>query len=176
MSNSNISLANKYRPPRLEDMLGQEPIVSAIRGKLKAGKLPRTSMYCGAHGSGKTTLARLVAKYHDCRFVELSAVNSGVKDIKDTPLKTFPENEWINLIITITGAENKISLYFLVNGETQLSPSKYPTTSITYKDNIGSIELFNNFFGEVSSIIMLNQNKDFESALFHYHENVQVKK
>ena len=87
-----------------------------------------------------------------------------VKDIKDTPLKTFPENEWINLIITITGAENKIALYFLVNGETQLSQLKYPTTSITYKDNIGSIELFNNFFGEVSSIIMLNQNKDFESA------------
>ena len=87
-----------------------------------------------------------------------------VKDIKNTPLKTFPENEWINLIITITGAENKISLYFLVNGETQLSPAKYPTTSITYKDNIDSIELFNNFYGEVSSIVMLNQNKDFESS------------
>ncbi len=66
MGNSNISLANKYRPRVFEDVLGQEAIVSAIRGKLKAGKLPRTSMYCGAHGSGKTTLARIVAKAVNC--------------------------------------------------------------------------------------------------------------
>ncbi len=66
MGNENISLANKYRPRIFEDVLGQEPIVSALKGKLKSGKLPRTSMYCGAHGSGKTTLARIVAKAVNC--------------------------------------------------------------------------------------------------------------
>ena len=86
------------------------------------------------------------------------------KEIKNTFLKTFPQNEWINLIVILTGAEKKINLYFLINGENQLSPFKYPTTSITYKDTIDSIQFFNNFYGEVSSITMLSQNKDFESS------------
>ena len=87
-----------------------------------------------------------------------------VKEIKDTFLKTFPENEWINLVVTLTGAEKKINLYFLVNGEYQLSPFKYPTSSINYKDVIDSIQFFNNFYGEVSSITMISQNKDFETS------------
>ena len=87
-----------------------------------------------------------------------------VKEIKNTPLKSLPQNEWINLIVTLTGAENKINLYFLINGENKLSPFKYPTTSLTYKDTINSIQFFNNFYGEVSSITMLSQNKDFESS------------
>ena len=87
-----------------------------------------------------------------------------VKEIKNTSLKTFPENEWINLIIILTGAEKKINLYFLINGENNLTPFKYPTTSINYKDIIESIQFFNNFYGEISSIVMLSQNKDFESS------------
>ena len=87
-----------------------------------------------------------------------------VKEIKDSFLKTFPKNEWINLIFILTGAEKKINLYFLINGENHLSPFKYPTNSINYKDKIDSIQFFNNFYGEVSSIIMITQNKDFESS------------
>ena len=52
----------------------------------------------------------------------------------------------------------------MVNGEYQLSPFKYPTSSINYKDVIDSIQLFNNFYGEVSSITMISQNKDFETS------------
>ena len=87
-----------------------------------------------------------------------------VKEIKNTSLKTFPENEWINLVVILTGAEKKINLYFLVNGENSLTPFKYPTSSLNYKDKIESITFFNKFYGEVSSIIMLSQNKDFESS------------
>ena len=87
-----------------------------------------------------------------------------VKEIKNTALKAIPDNEWINLIIILTGAEKKMNLYFLINGENQLSPFKYPTTSINYKDKIESIQFFNNFYGEVSSITILSQNKDFESS------------
>ena len=87
-----------------------------------------------------------------------------VKEIQNTALKSIPDNEWINLIMILTGAEKKINLYFLINGENQLSPFKYPTTSINYKDKIESIQFFNNFYGEVSSITILSQNKDFESS------------
>lgn len=63
---NNLSYANKYRPQVFEDVLGQQATVAAIKGKLLEGKLPRTSLYCGAHGSGKTTLARIVAKAVNC--------------------------------------------------------------------------------------------------------------
>ena len=63
---NNLSLANKYRPRKFEDVLGQEPTVKALVGKIKEGRLPRTSLFCGAHGSGKTTLARIVAKAINC--------------------------------------------------------------------------------------------------------------
>ena len=90
--------------------------------------------------------------------------NLKVKGIINSSLKTLPQNEWINLIIILTGAENKLNLYFLINGENQLSPFKYPTDSINYKDNIDNIQFFNNFYGEVSSISMITQNKDFETS------------
>ena len=63
----NLSLANKYRPQRFEDVLGQDATVKALVGKIKEGRLPRTSLYCGSHGSGKTTLARIVAKAVNCQ-------------------------------------------------------------------------------------------------------------
>ena len=87
-----------------------------------------------------------------------------VKEIKNTLLKTFPDNEWINLIVTLAGGEKKINLYFLINGENNLSPFKYPTSSINYKEKIDSIQFFNKFFGEVSSIAMLSSEKDLESS------------
>ena len=87
-----------------------------------------------------------------------------VKEVKNSSLKALPQNQWINLIVILTGAENKLNLYFLINGENKLSPIKYPTESINYKDNIDNIQFFNNFYGEVSSISMITQNKDFESA------------
>ena len=101
----------------------------------------------------------------NCINVDLEYPNSLiVKEIKNTAFKFIPDNEWINLIMILTGAEKKINLYFLFNGENQLSPFKYPTTSINYKDKIESIQFFNNFYGEVSSITILSQNKDFESS------------
>ena len=46
--------------------------------------------------------------------------NLKVKGIINSSLKTLPQNEWINLIIILTGAENKLNLYFLINGENLL--------------------------------------------------------
>ena len=86
-----------------------------------------------------------------------------VKEIQNSPIKSLPENEWISLIFIISCTVNKMNLFLLINGENNLTPYNLPKPSINYKDKINSIQFFNNFYGEVSSITVL-QNK-IESTL-----------
>lgn len=78
-------LAEKMRPTTLEDFFGQESIVgenSPIRKMIELDNI--TSMiFWGPPGVGKTTLAKIIAKQTNSMFYELSAVTSGVKDIKE---------------------------------------------------------------------------------------------
>ncbi len=80
-----IPLAEKMRPKTLEDFFGQEHIVgegSPIREMITNDSI--TSMiFWGPPGVGKTTLAKIIAKQTNSVFYELSAVTSGVKDIKE---------------------------------------------------------------------------------------------
>lgn len=83
--NKQIPLAELLRPKTLEDFLGQENLMSEnspIRNLLSAKRLFSFILY-GPPGCGKTTLARLIANFHSANFIELSAVTSGVKDVKD---------------------------------------------------------------------------------------------
>ena len=82
-----------------------------------------------------------------------------VKQYKETFIKTFPRDEWINLIINIIIVDNVPTLYFFVNGENHITPFKLPANSFSNLDFIESITFFNNFYGEVSSIIMLSHKE-----------------
>jgi putative ATPase len=91
-------LADRMRPRSFEDMIGQEKVVgpgSALRGMVGAGELPSLILW-GPPGSGKTTLAWLLAETPDTRIEPLSAVVAGVKEIRAaveraqrTPLRTL---------------------------------------------------------------------------------------
>ncbi len=78
-------LAEKMRPTTLEDFFGQENIVgpnSQVRKMIELDNI--TSMiFWGPPGVGKTTLAKIIAKQTSSNFYELSAVTSGVKEIKE---------------------------------------------------------------------------------------------
>ena len=80
-----------------------------------------------------------------------------VKKIIDTLLKSIPSNEWVTLVINLVIINNNATLYFMANGENRLTPFKLPAPSIKNDDTIKSISFFNNFYGEVTSIIMLSQ-------------------
>ncbi|MBS0636724.1 MAG: DNA polymerase III subunit gamma/tau [Verrucomicrobia bacterium] len=59
-------VARKYRPQTFKEVLGQEPIVKTLKNALKSGKSAHAYLFCGSRGTGKTTLARILAKALNC--------------------------------------------------------------------------------------------------------------
>ncbi len=77
-------LAEALRPKTLDDVVGQSHLLGEgkpLRLAFQSGK-PHSMIFWGPPGVGKTTLARLTASAFDCEFIALSAVFSGVKDIR----------------------------------------------------------------------------------------------
>jgi putative ATPase len=78
-------LADRLRPTRLDDIVGQEHLVGAgkpLRCLIEADRLSSVVLW-GPPGTGKTSLARLIARVTAKEFVELSAVNASVKDVRE---------------------------------------------------------------------------------------------
>ncbi|RDA84948.1 hypothetical protein CP532_1750 [Ophiocordyceps camponoti-leonardi (nom. inval.)] len=94
---SNAPLAERMRPQTLDDMCGQELVGrdGVLRALVEAGRVPSLILW-GGPGTGKTTIARCVARAVGGRFVELNATSSGVAECR----KLFAEaaNE-----LTLTG-------------------------------------------------------------------------
>ena len=84
-------LAERMRPRRLADMVGQERLLSedaALRKAIESGRIHSMILW-GPPGCGKTTLALLVAHYAKARFIALSAVMSGLPEVR----KVLAESE-----------------------------------------------------------------------------------
>jgi putative ATPase len=78
-------LAERLRPRTLDEVVGQKHLLGPgkpLRAAFESGK-PHSMILWGPPGSGKTTLARLMAQAFEAEFIALSAVLSGVKDIRD---------------------------------------------------------------------------------------------
>jgi putative ATPase len=95
--NNNVQapLADKMRPRTLEEFLGQEDILGEgriLRQSISQDKIP-SMIFWGPPGSGKTTLANIIALQTKADFVKFSAVTSGLKELREV-IKRAQSDEW----------------------------------------------------------------------------------
>ena len=77
-------LAERMRPKTLDDYLGQGHLVGmgkVLRRSIESGNVPSMILW-GPPGVGKTTLARIIAEQSERPFHQISAINSGVKEVR----------------------------------------------------------------------------------------------
>src|SRR5689334_4500722 len=83
--NSSAPLAERMRPQKLDDLVGQEHLTgkgSILRTAIERAKIPSTILW-GPPGTGKTTIANIIAHTLHVPFIQLSAISAGVKDVRD---------------------------------------------------------------------------------------------
>ncbi len=84
---SNIALYRKYRPESFSEVIGQDHIVKAISGSLSVGKVAHAYLLCGPRGTGKTTIARIIARELGTStndIIEMDAAsNRGIDNVRD---------------------------------------------------------------------------------------------
>lgn len=84
LHNDKKPLAERMRPKNLDEFVGQKHILGKgklLRRLIEAKRVPSVIFY-GAPGTGKTTLARIIADESNSKFVKLNAISSGVADVK----------------------------------------------------------------------------------------------
>jgi putative ATPase len=82
--NEHVPLAERIRPHSLDELLGQQHLIgkgSILRKAIEGGKIP-SMIFWGPPGTGKTTIANIIAHTLKVPFFQLSAINAGVKEIR----------------------------------------------------------------------------------------------
>lgn len=84
---SNLVLYRKYRPQNWDEVIGQEHIVRTLTNAIKLGRVSHAYLFAGPRGTGKTTIARLLAKSLGCSDLDLieidAASNRGIDEIRE---------------------------------------------------------------------------------------------
>ena len=98
--NATAPLAERMRPQTLEELVGQEHLTgksSILRNAIERGKIPSMILW-GSPGTGKTTIANVIAHTLNVPFLQLSAISSGVKDVRDAIAQAQLQNGTILFI------------------------------------------------------------------------------
>jgi putative ATPase len=93
-------LAERIRPQTLDELVGQQHLAgkgSILRTAIEQGHIPSMILW-GPPGTGKTTIANIIAHMLDLPFFTLSAISSGVKDVREVIEKAKSKNNCILFI------------------------------------------------------------------------------
>ncbi len=98
-------LAERMRPRTLEEFTGQEHLLGAGKPLRLAieGDDPASMIFWGPPGTGKTTLAKIIAQVTQASFIEFSAVISGIKEIKQVMVEAEKAAEFGSRTILVCG-------------------------------------------------------------------------
>lgn len=87
MTKEHVSLYRKYRPQTFNDVVGQDHIVKVLESSIKDGKIAHAYLFAGSRGTGKTSIARIMATalgVSDKDFYEIDAAsNNSVADVRE---------------------------------------------------------------------------------------------
>lgn len=107
---SNLVLYRKYRPKTFGEIAGQKHIVQTLTNALTSGRTAHAYLFCGPRGTGKTTMARLLAKAVNCEKLKIENCKLKIEDVE--PCNKCPACESINNgsamdIIEVDAASNR---------------------------------------------------------------------
>ncbi|OIO31900.1 DNA polymerase III, subunit gamma and tau [Candidatus Nomurabacteria bacterium CG1_02_47_685] len=93
---SEFVLYRKYRPQTWDDVIGQDHVVNVIKGAIKMGNLAHAYLFAGSRGTGKTSVARILAHEIGCSNADLYEIDAasrrGIDDIRELreSVRTLP--------------------------------------------------------------------------------------
>src|SRR3989338_11197787 len=103
-SGASIALYRKYRPKSFKDVIGQEHIVKTLEGALKLGNVFHAYLFAGSRGTGKTTLARIVAH-------EIGASGNDIYEIDAASNNGVDEVRLLNEAVSTLPLESRYKVY-----------------------------------------------------------------
>ena len=185
---SGAPLAERMRPRVLSEFVGQSHLVGEgrlLRRLLEGGGSLPSLILWGAPGTGKTTLARLLAENSGLRFIPLSAVFSGVKDLREAIQEAKKEERYgkrtvlfIDEIHRFNKAQQDALLHAVENGTLTLIGATTENPSFEINSALLSrcrVVVLNQLSENEITTILRNAIADEERGLANYHPSISEK-
>ena len=81
---SYMALYRKFRPTRFSEVKGQDHIVKTLENQMRTGRIGHAYLFCGTRGTGKTTVAKILAKAVNCEHQSMGNHVENVKFVKQS--------------------------------------------------------------------------------------------